>query len=310
MCAESYLPKGKEELDNDSVNAQERVDYVQIQPGLSVCISRSEANLKPCSFPGDNEYIHLNCLLQGEFEAKIRNINIHLREGEVNIGFSDGEEFYMPRLTEFCNLAVMITPRLLIEIAGEELLKEPWYSDVSFFVKNVGKSPKAVSAALNLATLMNESPQRKILLHAAVLNYIHWSLEDSSEQSCKCNISAREKHRLEAAKRYLLKDLSEPPTISEIAAVVGLNQCKLKRGFKILYNCSIYAYFQKKRMKKALDLLRQYNVTETAMILGYSNVSHFSAAFKKQFNILPKDARRELIASVEDNKVWFCRKSS
>ena len=30
------------------------------------------------------------------------------------------------------------------------------------------------------------------------------------------------------------------------------------------------------------------------MVLGYSNISHFSTAFRKQFGVLPKEARREI----------------
>ncbi|CZF82441.1 MULTISPECIES: helix-turn-helix transcriptional regulator [Grimontia] len=300
MSSVSHLLKERDVTEKHHQEEEESVNFVEVMSGLAVCISRSDAPSTPCTFPGDSEYVHLNCLLQGEFKARVRNINIHLREGEVTIGFSDGEEFHMPRPTEFCNLAVMITPKLLQEIAGEQLLQDSWWSDTSFFVKAVGKNPKIVSAALNIATLMNESPQRKLLLHAAVLSYIHWSLEACNDPVCHCSFNNREKHQLEAAKRYLLRDLSEPPTIAEIASLVGLNQCKLKRGFKILFNTSIYACFQQERMKKALELLRQSNVTETAVTLGYSNVSHFSAAFKKQFSILPKDARRELLANGEN----------
>jgi AraC family transcriptional regulator len=47
-------------------------------------------------------------------------------------------------------------------------------------------------------------------------------------------------------------------------------------------------------MHKAMQLLKSNNVTETAMVMGYSNFSHFSTAFRKQFGMLPKEARREI----------------
>ena len=274
---------------------REHTHYIEIQPGLSVCISRSDTFAEPCSFPGDTKYVHLNYLVRGRFEATIKNVGICLQEGEVNIGFSAGEMFHMPQSLTFCNLAVMITPQLLAELAGAELPRDEWGGDVSFFVKNIGKNLKVVSAASEIVTLMREYPNKKILLHSAVLNFIYWNLMACNDAPYRVCVTGREKQQLEAARDYLLRDLSEAPTIAEIASEVGLNQCKLKKGFKSLYGRPIYAYFQEERMKKALALLQELNVTDTAVMLGYSNVSHFSAAFRKQFNIPPRDARKGLL---------------
>jgi hypothetical protein len=73
---------------------------------------------------------------------------------------------------------------------------------------------------------------------------------------------------------------------------VGLNQCSLKRGFKAVFGTSLYAYFQAERMRHAKDLLPNNSVTETAVLLGYTNVSHFSSAFRRHFGVLPSAARR------------------
>lgn len=62
-----------------------------------------------------------------------------------------------------------------------------------------------------------------------------------------------------------------------------------------MFGTSVYGCFQEERMKRAMELLKNNNVTETAVALGYSNISHFSTAFRKQYSVLPKDARRELM---------------
>lgn len=102
----------------------------------------------------------------------------------------------------------------------------------------------------------------------------------------------RERKRLLAARERLLEDLSAPPTITELAKEVGLNQLKLKRGFRLMFGMGIYSLFQCHRMERARELLCHHNVTETALILGYSNISHFSAAFRKQFGVLPSEVRK------------------
>ncbi|WDA23115.1 AraC family transcriptional regulator [Aeromonas hydrophila] len=266
-----------------------------IQPGLAVSICHSNCNCLNASFPSDDKYIHLNYLLEGCFKARVRDTLIELNEGDAIIGFVCGEPFHLINSPSFCNLDIMIKPELLATLVENHLLDID-LNDVDFFIKPPCNNIKLKSTANNIASLV-ERPTCKLLLHSAVLEFIHWQLNAFKEKHNNQGLSIREKYLLESARNYLLKDLSIAPTIADIASVVGLNQCKLKKGFKQMYGDSIYAHYQKERMKKAMKLLKFNNVTETAMILGYSNVSHFSAAFSKEFNIKPKEARKEIIPS-------------
>jgi len=277
------------------LSEREQDYYFEVQPGLSVCVDHSHTVGMTASFPGDQEYIHLNCLLKGGFDAQLRDVPMHYTAGEISMGYSDGEIFHLNNSPAFSNLAVMITPELLCEIAGEELAEIDSDKAINFFVRNAGKNQKASYSAKQIASLMNSKSQPKLLLHSAVLDFIYWHLSAFKNQHSQISsISSRERRQLDMARDYLLKDLSQAPTIADVSTTVGLNQCKLKKGFKILFGNSIYAYYQKARMEEAMKLLKKHNVTETAMLLGYSNVSHFSTAFRKQFNILPGDARKEI----------------
>jgi AraC family transcriptional regulator len=271
--------------------------YYEIQPGLAVCLSTSADMQKPgveSSFPGDKDFIHLNCQLDGVFEAKVKDVFLNCRQGDINMGFSDGEIFYTRHSENFCNFALMIMPNVLHDLAGEELTGLNFDEDISFFVKQAAPNQKVTNAARQIAFLMKQTPTKSLLLHSAILDYLYWHLTALQGNTKSKGISFREKKQLLVAKDYLLNDLSAAPTIAELAKVVGLNQCKLKKGFKSLFGSSIYAHFQEERMHRAMQLLKSNNVTETAMVLGYSNFSHFSTAFRKQFGILPKDARREI----------------
>ncbi|MBK1650592.1 hypothetical protein CKO36_19065 [Rhabdochromatium marinum] len=140
---------------------------------------------------------------------------------------------------------------------------------------------------------MSEFPRQRLLLHAATLDYLHWHLAAFRPNGETKRPSLRECQQLDRARDLLLHDLSTPPTIAELARAVGMNQYKLKVGFKKRFGCSIYALFQEERMQRARHLLQLHNVTETAVILGYTNISHFSAAFRKQFGCLPSRARQQ-----------------
>lgn len=88
----------------------------------------------------------------------------------------------------------------------------------------------------------------------------------------------------------LTRDIFEPaPTISQLAKLVSISESKLKKDFKLIYGLPVYEYFQKLRMQAAKDRLLTggHSVKEVAMELGYSNLSNFTIAFKKEFGLLP-----------------------
>lgn len=57
-----------------------------------------------------------------------------------------------------------------------------------------------------------------------------------------------------------------------------------------MYGVTMYQYFQHMRMEKARILLLsfKYSINEVGRQLGYSNLSHFATAFKKELGNFPK----------------------
>lgn len=97
--------------------------------------------------------------------------------------------------------------------------------------------------------------------------------------------------KIKTACNILKENYNTPPTIKNLSRMVGINEFKLKKGFKQLFQSTIHEYVIKYRMEKANLLVREQNlqVKEVAMELGYKNPSHFSAAFKKHFGFLPTE---------------------
>jgi len=96
--------------------------------------------------------------------------------------------------------------------------------------------------------------------------------------------------RLMEVESYLVKDFSTPPPpISFLSRVAAMSTTTLKNKFKKLYGINVYEYFQKCRMQKAKALLmsHKYTIKEIGSQLGYSNLSNFATAFKKEFDKLP-----------------------
>ena len=96
--------------------------------------------------------------------------------------------------------------------------------------------------------------------------------------------------RMMQVEGVLTRDIFEPaPTINKLARMVSISESKLKKDFKLIYGSPVYEYFQKIRMQAAKDrlLTGDHSVKEVAMELGYSNLSNFTIAFKKEFGLLP-----------------------
>lgn len=99
-----------------------------------------------------------------------------------------------------------------------------------------------------------------------------------------------DKERIVFAHDYLLTHMDAPPTLIQLAAIAGINEFKLKRGFKELFNNTVFGYLADVRLEMARRelLQKQKTVTQIAFELGYASLQHFSMAFKKKFGVSPR----------------------
>lgn len=95
------------------------------------------------------------------------------------------------------------------------------------------------------------------------------------------------------AKQYLVQHYSEPPSLSQLARIVGINEYKLKKEFKANFRTTVFGFLSEFRLEKARQALldSSVSISEIAFDLGYSSPQHFSNAFKKKFGVSPKQAR-------------------
>ena len=103
-------------------------------------------------------------------------------------------------------------------------------------------------------------------------------------------VRARDVNGIYEARDYLTQHYRNPPNIPELARMVGLNQTKLKAGFREVTKLTIYSYITKCRMERAADLLLNgnYGIAEVAYEVGYDYPANFTSAFKKFYGKLPR----------------------
>ncbi|MDO4729034.1 MAG: AraC family transcriptional regulator [Bacteroidota bacterium] len=114
--------------------------------------------------------------------------------------------------------------------------------------------------------------------------------ENNNAEQCPFLADEENVHKIRKAKDIIIANMSEPPSLQELADSVGITLKKLKLGFKQIYGDSVYGFLLDYKLHYAQKLLDSgsYNVNEVGLKIGYSTSSHFIAAFKKKFGITPK----------------------
>jgi AraC-like DNA-binding protein len=99
-----------------------------------------------------------------------------------------------------------------------------------------------------------------------------------------------DKERLLYAREYLKQHVESPPSLPELSRILGINEYKLKKGFKELFGNTVFGYLADLRLDMARDYLleKKKPASEIAFDLGYSSVQHFSTAFKNKFGVSPR----------------------
>ncbi len=122
------------------------------------------------------------------------------------------------------------------------------------------------------------------------LMYLLFSKLSLRENATFKNINSNDAEKLLIIRNEILSDLSTPPVLNELAIIATMSETKLKQLFKQTFGDTIYNYYQKARMEEAAFLLKQakHSVSEVGYELGFSNLSHFSRLFEKQYGITPK----------------------
>lgn len=150
------------------------------------------------------------------------------------------------------------------KIITEQMLRCPYKSAI----KNMyleGKTLEILSVCLHQLTLQNH------------------------ERASYIKLSKNDMNSLRQAKEILDNSISSPLSLAALAKLVCLNEFKLKNGFKQVFDKPVYTYLLDKRLESARVLLEIHglSVSEAAEVVGYSNGSSFSKAFRKKYGFSP-----------------------
>lgn len=150
-----------------------------------------------------------------------------------------------------------------------QIINDLWNTDTNEFLQNIFYQNRILLLIEQFFTRM----------HTALLN-----------PKGKYKLTTEDVEILKKVEAKLNTFTATPPNIELLAKKYSMSKVRLTQAFKQVYGISIYNYYQIQRMKMAHELLstQKFSVKEVAKKLGYTNMSNFILAFKKQFNTEPK----------------------
>ncbi|OKS86147.1 helix-turn-helix domain-containing protein [Mucilaginibacter polytrichastri] len=201
------------------------------------------------------------------------------------------------------------TPRVFFELIMDDAFFRNFITEDSSILqrfidnKEVNKLLQEFTANINpqmysVISEMNRNPYtgslKKLYLEAKVTELF---LMQIKQLDCRINFSSnlnsKDIDSLQNIKSYLDVNFSKDLSILELSKEAGINQSKLKSGFKKLFKTTVFEYINDLRLQEAKRLLLEEKmcVNEVAYIVGYTYSHYFTALFKKKFGILPKSLR-------------------
>ena len=134
-------------------------------------------------------------------------------------------------------------------------------------------------------------PAQKLWYQGKALEFLAGFLfsQASESQSSQSRQKQVARERVEQVIQLLSGNLAEPPTLEQLGRQVGCSPYHLSRSFSREMSMTIPQYLRQIRMERAAELLKsaRFNVTEVALEVGYSSLSHFSHAFCETMGCCP-----------------------
>lgn len=208
-------------------------------------------------------------------------LNYHTKRKVIEIMF-DREVFlkkFEPELLLYKDFGLAISnnqPAVLFDKAQK----------ISADLKKILFSLMNCSIHVDLRTAYLENKVKELML--LTLGQSDFYMEDKLFDT---NLSDDEK--LIQLKSWIDQDVFKHAKIADVSKRFGINEFKLKNGFKKHYGLSLMKYIKNSQLQKAYALLEegQCSVNEVSQLLNYQYPQHFTMAFKKMFNKTPSSLR-------------------
>lgn len=101
---------------------------------------------------------------------------------------------------------------------------------------------------------------------------------------------------LKAAIRLISDQLSDPPSLVELAAKVGTHDKKLSSIFRRHLGMTVYAWIREERMRVSREWLAEthMSIEDIASQVGFHSAANFATAFRRRLGVTPSQYRQNM----------------
>ncbi len=136
-------------------------------------------------------------------------------------------------------------------------------------------------------------PLRALMMEGVVIQLLALQAAAAQQQRRgrkQRELSAREREAVHEARRRLLADMHQPPTLGELALGTELSEKRLNMGFRQLFGATVFEVLRNERLAHARNVLlaEQASLKDVAFRVGYNHVSNFITAFTARYGAPPR----------------------
>lgn len=162
----------------------------------------------------------------------------------------------------------------------------------------------APTMRLALTQIINcpfQGKTKQIYLESKCLELITLKLEQLQQRDKPTKklypLKSDNRDRIHLAKDILVANFDKPPSLTELARQVGLNDCTLKRGFREVFGTTAFGYLHNYRLEQACLLLleSQLKMSEIAHKVGFASYTSLAKGFRKKYGVTPKQYQMQCI---------------
>lgn len=241
--------------------------------------------------------------LQQYHQLEIEGLGaIHIREGQFNLIYTPGNEMHIKLEADKEYISLILNYNLF---ALQEMA--PYFRGLAVFLDKVRSGQPAIlqlahpwvtkeiqDTIYRVLHCSVDIPSYPVFFDLLIKTLLFHLLLQSNQKQPASNYFHYEVDGIYAARDMIRKNIRYHFIIREIAQKVGMNESKLKNGFRELFGNGVYEYLQTERMIEAQHLLFEpgRSIKEIAALTGYKSVNSFIKAFKKKYRLTPGEFRR------------------
>ncbi|MDQ6469197.1 helix-turn-helix transcriptional regulator [Flavobacterium sp. LHD-80] len=258
----------------------------------------------------DFSFIKLHIEMEGDNEycpEKKDEPSIYIPQGHYNF-------FYIPKIKGVLNYRTKRRRTLEITFT-EEYLQQLFYPNLKNTIPLLAEAIENGSSYKMWETSKSISPKLNILIEdilqcsysgaikkafleskvVEILSYLFTIINEEENTKTIVELSACDYLKILEVENILKTQFKEKHTLASIAAQVGLNNFKIKKHFKLVFNTTVFNYLTQVRMEYAKKLIteKELPICVVSEELGYKNQHHFTVAFKKTFGYLPSKLKNQ-----------------